>query len=1439
MNELHPGISHLRCLRTRSLQPLQNFAPSLVNPIDLPHATQLIFDRYGCHAAPRILYHLRVISSLSQMKVLFLYSALYFKQAHTHTPMANELPVINAAHTRFLQRRNDTLYITELPNQDRALPPPSPELLHELRELIDRFASIGLTRPEVNQKEILMDELESAGRAQQASALTTITTTKKIRHLVCRYETQQNDRLMEEQFKLSLHRASDVTVPHTHYGLVAHAIGAFLPHCTRLGVLRVHTCDHERLRQHIHRIPSLCLTVIQNDASNGFWNTASLALFAQLRSDDQVQRGNNGYNAVVIAHTNASTAFAAPEWALATYLFMRDQEHNAPDAKFQGNPKPGSRHVLHDFADGFTQRSLDAAFAIVKCTAATVEPRVNRQTWGTRFAFLQQPASSRQRIEFSTISPDFIFLVECGRNAFIPYVDRITNVSREPIRITDHREHVPDPDADEIAGQFSVPRVFQKDRWQFEFQGDGVIHFGYNMFNDPMSMYNVEHDLLIVKYRELLVGERVSISERRPRRETKGSACTREVDEMIARKLRQYLPPVLPHVHIKTESKYGGISASRALLAQGTVQHLIVDFYCDNGEDGINHANDNYGREYEVFQVTEANAAEVAEQNRILARRDVTSNLHDTCELIANMRRVDKLTIVLKFDNEYAVDTHVGSNQMRHVLNTFVAAQCGIPRLAIQNVSAVVADACLLHLLHRTSACLLMDLTMEVRAREDRDEEYEDDISEIALQNVIGAREGVIMRQLLSLTITTIRVPNSTFVRMDYLPDLLEACVGLEHLNLDMRYFPNVIRHRVQAVILRTADRLRSFQYRTGTDDMADHSSFTAAFLRRATNAAFIRIDASIIENGINDVADALVTCLGRTVAEQINVACESNDTFQNARLRRLLFAAREPHGPGRSNVGLWFRANFQRLRVPEELEINALTGISRHRNRELNANDDYRLYRTPSTNDVFVEIAIEQVFENLSLQQNANEEEDDEQKMTIEPSGGSSSSIIPSDGTGRLESLMQRDHVTHAIKRREAQRHQDAHEQLAAFHFRSIPPEPEEPASDDNGLGNELNAAREAFAHEMRIEIAEVVTGRRPITPDTRARHPEIEAITERVRALMKLTGAPEDLQTQTFQNVLRQLTKDAHDEARQQQEADDVMEWQARGDSALYRAPVNIESAQVVWDRAANEQRLGGYVPFAGERTLLTREDRRALDAVDWSNMDPIEHIPVSDPRGDIVVMEPAHRYALETQLRADQLHRTLWLFSLAENIRLSPQTTVQLRNFAPEVPMAASRAAYQAYRLTATSTLGCPTFGRFFDGTGFALQGFPTPGSRPQDVYASIRVARYLVDVVPGPRAVVSRNGRRMLVMEHQLDAYGVVFGNENVAHATVPARYAVLTGLDVPLVDEIMQREIAAGATANAIIRRVIQQISDWTTRVPSGMRCARQPVHFIFAHRALR
>jgi hypothetical protein len=1303
---------------------------------------------------------------------------------------------ITPAHHRFLQRRNDTLYVTEL-SGNRADPAPTPELLHELRAVIDRFAEIGLTRDEARQTEVLMtlDDLEPA---THKGTLTTMT--RKITRLVCRYETQRDDQIVEESFKFIFDRATELTVPHTRHGLVAHAIGAFLPHCTELATLHVHTCDHARLRRTIHTLPSLRLTVIRNDASNGFWNAAALALFAQLRREDQVRRQSAGYNAVVVAHTNASRAFSAPEWALATYLFMRNQgqverkTHENPN----GEPMPGYRYVLHDFADGAMQQSLDAAFAIVCAAAAETESKIRPGVDNLRLSFLPQPASTTRRIEYSSISPDSIVFAVYGRNVFRPYIEQFSRCPRIRMHLIDNREF----DLTERERAFDVqlnqpPISIRFEEHEIEQSAQPRIVFGRNTFQYNSDVYNIEHDLLLIKFREVLNDEnRVSIYEVRPTEANEFSSQVTDVDVQLAQKLRRQMPALLPRVHI--ESKSGGMPASRALLAQSAVQHLVIDFQSDNRADGINHENPNHGREYDVFV------------RRDDVVRPVTSNLPDICALITDMRRIDKLTLALKFQFEDTDDTHIASNQMRSVLNSVVAAQCGIPRLEILNVPGLVADACLLHLMHRTDACLLMDLALEVRARPDEDGADAENIAEIELQHVIGERAGVICRQLLSLTITTLRVPGSTFVRMDYLPDLLDACTNLQHLNLDLQYFHPHIRQRVQAAILRMAPRLRSFQFRSNSDSMANNASFTAAFLRDATHAAFAKFDVAEIPRGINDVADALVTCLSRPVAEQINVTCLNHDAFAVPKLNRLYFAAAERGG---SNVGLCFRANFRYLTSATQASRildDSVAVIARQRNRETDDPlADYRSYRTPSNNDVFVEIGIEEEFKRLEI--GGAMENDVAEAAEVK-------SAADDDGTNRAENLAGRDYVRQMAARRAAQSKLDKQSRLGAYRLRELTPAV---ADNQDEIDAEVQAAMEAFAHAGRIEVAEAVTGRRPITRDVRARHRDIQATKQRLTELLKLSGTAADAETSTFDKVLLQLTKEDADKVSETQECDREMERQGK----CYSGPVEIESSRVLWGTSDGSQ-LGAFVPFAGERAALTIEDRRAMNAVTWDIIDPIDYIPISDPRGDIVVMTAAQQHALEAQLRIDQLHRTLWLFAIAEEIRLSPATTVWRKNFAPEVQMAASRAAYQAYYTAPTSTLGCATFGRFFVvqdyGGEFALRGFPAPGSRPQDAHASIRVARYPVDIVPGPRAVIFRGGHRMPAMEYQCDSYGVVFGNESAAHPTVPARYGGgAVPLDVPLVGDLLRRAMTPDRGAYAVLRATFDQLANLAIRFPSG------------------
>lgn len=260
-----------------------------------------------------------------------------------------------------------------------------------------------------------------------------------IRDLQCIYDTQIADTVVEERFFFELEQSTEITVPHTRLGVIAHVIGAFLPRMTHLNRLNVHTCDHVLIRDAILRLNRLPnLFVIRNDCFNGYWNTASLAFFAAIRErrDAVIQQQ---YVAVVVAHTNSTNRFSAPEWALASFLWLR---HRFNWCRANNSvPQVGSTYLLHDFADEKSWAYLNNAYELLLCATP---PLQNQRQYMIEF---QQVYDSDQSvllgvipnetgpweaddenmvgIKYSTITPRRYELRWHGRNAFLPYLEQI------------------------------------------------------------------------------------------------------------------------------------------------------------------------------------------------------------------------------------------------------------------------------------------------------------------------------------------------------------------------------------------------------------------------------------------------------------------------------------------------------------------------------------------------------------------------------------------------------------------------------------------------------------------------------------------------------------------------------------------------------------------------------------------------------------------------------------------------------------------------------------------------------------------------------------------------------------------------------------------------------------------------------------------------------
>lgn len=1315
-------------------------------------------------------------------------------------------PELGVAHQQFLVRHGDVLHVKELPSRDTSRPPPSTQLLAELHAVIERLAQVDPTHDNDRGRQPLMQMTSDlAAAADDAGIVLNTRAATKIRRLVCRYETQQNDELVEECMIIKLEKTSELTVPHTHWGLVAYAIGAFLPHCTHLQTLKVHTCDHARLRQVIHKIPTLELTVIKNDCSNGFWNTASLALFAQLRREDQVERVSaatskrGGYNAVVVAHTNSHTGFSAPEWALATYLFMRDQVADDERRRRDALPTPGGRHVLHDFASDAARVEFDAAYAIVQCRASDAKtatfPQIIRdgrslplvlkqyvpaRTTANPGAPVLQRTFTVERLGYSSLSPNEIRLVPCGRNVFIPYIEQFDSCPNARIEVGSDRE-----------------------------PADGIlrcIYLGINMHFRKIDSYGAEHELLFLKYRDMLHSDQVYISERNTYAAAPSGpdGVAEQVSMVLVEKLRKTIQDVkLAHVTIRT-GQYG-LLATRVLMAECEAERLTVVVDCENDDDGTNHDNPTYGDENnDVLQdiLPQNPNAEVGGQ-RV---RRWNNDIQDRCNLIIDMRRIDHLDLTLNHIRMDPESMRIASNQMKRLLNAVFIAPCGITSLSIQNLPQRIACVSMLHMLRRTDACLLMHLELGVRTTLDSDDVAADDhVETILIRNELDTNRqmGVVCRQLLSLSITQLATREGDLMRLQYLSRVITVCTSLLHLRVDLRNVETADRHDIQNAILEVAGRLRSCQLQLDSDSMPDgRSSFTAEVLHRLRDAVFVSIEVDEVAHGINEITDALTACISRHQTAQINITCHRHDAFDAAKLRALQTAAALPEGPG---VGLLFRANFE---VNRRSRQNAELGLVSRGN--VNA--------PPVDNSAYVAASIEDELRSLSMHEYTDANlEDTFAQMSISREKREKDDEKMAAARIRNEPLN--------LRRREYLA------RVGAYQLRELIASSDEPTEEEVRLASELNAAKiESERYQIQAYIDEkvrVMVAGDAADEHKRERHPDWrlsktrlgEALLQTDNFERKSGGAPalHDVGTLDPLRLKAALVAQHEDDQRfvdtsRRHEADLSLDETRRVmRTKITQMPIEPEVTG----------RRGGYVPFDGEHRLLTAADRETMSLNPENGA-----IMRGDPRGDIVLMTRQQHETAQSLLRIDQIHRLLWLYKISDIIRTHPETTTDFKNFAPEVQMAASRAAYQAYSQAFKGTPGCIPFGRFFDQpAGFALVGFPTPGSRPHDSNADFRLCRYFPDIVPGPRTAFVIGQRRLPAIAYQTDSQGNIFGNENARYPDPPARYASgaqMHSTQMPSTATILLTEIANGLSGRESVDKLLVRLQQAAAQFPDGV-----------------
>lgn len=839
-------------------------------------------------------------------------------------------PVLTAEESRYLWRRGDALCITErlIGNQQ----PPSPEIVGQLRDLIDRFADFNFeNRPGVTVQSEPLTMLASS------SELSTETRTpKSIRRLICHYETQKEDVMVDEYFEFTFSAVQDLTVPHTRWGLVAHAIGAFLDRCEKLETLRVETCDHTRLRHAIHKADSLQLTVIKNDCSNGFWNTASLELFSVLRREDQSRREH--HNAVVIAHTNSIKRFSAPEWALATYLFMCHQ-HVHHDVEPQ---KGGARYILHDFADDESRKYMDAAFSLVVCNAQNPAPMIRRpitvdgdiyipsgfshhdvevpdvkdqlpdMVWQMHEDRARDPTSSnpvevkyngrwdlipiptqhrsepvssvrkRRRIEYSSISPTNVTFAIHGRNAFIPYVSRFQRC----------------PNADLVIG----PSVYNVLR-------NNLVAFGSGL-SMPCHSYNVEHELLMVHYRDLLRANNVTFCEDYGISfvvpllvRVKGYI---DVSEKMVAALRPHLPDVMLNVRILRDDRGNPTPTIRKLLSGCHIHTLRLNVTGMNEDD--------------EFIMDENRAREQDRLNRggILPDDDsltwLTENLEDCensnhsdlCQILSEAKKIDKLVIETSGLHQTPQMLALIESQIMRLLAAAFTGRACLRSLALEEINERVMDACLLYIYRYPETCSVVELTIAVRqTREPED----DNMGAIAAANIINnsAQMGTICRQLISLNFTSVPVFGGAHSNCQYLPAIINACQQLQHLRLNLEAFDIATLPAIQASAFEAAPHLRSFVLFLRADVMANGDSFTATMINRAEKAVCIQVEIQNNQTNLDPIMATMARCLRRRHLEYLYVHCHRHLPYKVERLRELYFTLQAPP----NDVDFHFLATF------------------------------------------------------------------------------------------------------------------------------------------------------------------------------------------------------------------------------------------------------------------------------------------------------------------------------------------------------------------------------------------------------------------------------------------------------------------------------------------------------------------------------------------------
>ena len=753
---------------------------------------------------------------------------------------------------------------------------------------------------------------------------------KRIQRIDCQYDTQVNETLTCESFIIDKNVTKEMMLPHTHHGVVAYALAAFLPEFTRVETLRVYTCAHEKLRETILTSAHVRCTIIRNDCLNGYWNTASLALFAKLRSGQLVERLH--WNACVIAHTNSKDHFSAPEWALATMQFLNSNDDNDEDDEGDTRyhvtpPRVNANYVMHDFADVWSRTYFDCAYHVALAEYLDLHPVMLHDDG-------DQASHARVMHEYglpdeskficATLAEDRWNIPRFGADAFTPYLANIhTSLARTRILLGGERYAMAQLDNDVDFGfddlhlreHYSVLLELRRLRFHATLTGQRPVNFSESNFETLFRAPQMPEDE----------------NQPPPPPVARGDNDNADDEMAVVPAADRDEVPIAPgDEDVDIDDDAGHLARPRAAEEQKLtpyerqmrLHHSTVPGRLRLAMSNSNRMVDALARyQYRVNQAVIADVSGDIPNIRRMMRESIRCNsLHihvgylnldgyDTdgalLEILKNQSQLQCLKLQMH-NNPFPAACRAAENALQRIFE--ILPDClDLTSLSLINFPDSIVRKCLTQLLLPVEGRVLLpnlrSLFVSVVGEEGGPVAGTDELTRmnlsLALSNILASQVPIPLSTL-SYTFLNSNANLISYLPhpqvagdVDFLPQLLSACSQLRHLHIDIEHQPHSDCNELYAQVCRMANSLESLSF-TGTMDEwhgggqdVIANSFAATFLNSAQNLRSIAI-CFRRETSIDEVARAFIRRLQSNTnfdtlsfASKLNHQHLSDDVFE------------------------------------------------------------------------------------------------------------------------------------------------------------------------------------------------------------------------------------------------------------------------------------------------------------------------------------------------------------------------------------------------------------------------------------------------------------------------------------------------------------------------------------------------------------------------------